>query len=224
MVPYFFPRYLNLDAWPTFEIKDLNLGYNFQTRRGRAFILHIYIPCDKTFHMVPEGLTLKFDLLFENFNLGCYNVFSYSCERRFLLNSRAIYSEVWAIRGLYEKFFLSKSQKLVFHKSAHRRTKKISWKSNSSNSPSGIGLQSRTTSPPPLPDNKNNGDILLWLLKQPLKIKEITKFHYRFQSLSLITVKSGRQVNRVSSKAFCDMDLYRWENNRSSLTCGICII
>ena len=82
MVPYFFPRYLDLDVWPTFEIKDLNLGYNFQTRRGRAFILYIYIPCDKTFHMVPEGLTLtlKFDLLFENLNLGCYNVFSDSCH------------------------------------------------------------------------------------------------------------------------------------------------
>ena len=144
MVPYFFPCYLDLDAWPTFEIKDLNLGYNFQTRRGRAFILHIYIPCDKTFHMVPEGLTLtlKFDLLFENFNLGCYNVFSDSCERRFLLNSKAIYSEVWAIRGLYEKFFLNKSQKLVFHKSARRRTKRLVENRTRPKA-------HRTTSPPP---------------------------------------------------------------------------
>ena len=33
--------------------KNFNLNHNFQTRSDRAFILHMYIPCDKTFHMVP---------------------------------------------------------------------------------------------------------------------------------------------------------------------------
>ena len=33
-------------------LKNFNLGHNFQTRRGRAFILHMCIPCDETFHMV----------------------------------------------------------------------------------------------------------------------------------------------------------------------------
>ena len=34
-------------------LKNFNLSYNFLTRRDRALILHMYIPCDKTFHMVP---------------------------------------------------------------------------------------------------------------------------------------------------------------------------
>ena len=33
--------------------KNFNLGHNFLTKRDRAFILHMCIPCDKTFHMVP---------------------------------------------------------------------------------------------------------------------------------------------------------------------------
>ena len=32
--------------------QNFNLGHNFQTRRGRALILHMCIPCGKTFHMV----------------------------------------------------------------------------------------------------------------------------------------------------------------------------
>ena len=55
--------------------KNFNLGHNFQTRSDRPSILHMCIPCDKTFHVVPyffflETLTLKFDLLLKNFNLG----------------------------------------------------------------------------------------------------------------------------------------------------------
>ena len=38
-------------------LKNFNLGYNFLTRSDRAFILHMCIPCDKTFHMVPYFLT-----------------------------------------------------------------------------------------------------------------------------------------------------------------------
>ena len=39
----------------TFDLllKKFNLGHNFQTRRDRAFLLHMCIPCEKTFHMVP---------------------------------------------------------------------------------------------------------------------------------------------------------------------------
>ena len=49
-------------------LKNFNLGHSFLTRRGRAFIFHMYIPCDKTFPWVQNffylvTLTLKFDLL-----------------------------------------------------------------------------------------------------------------------------------------------------------------
>ena len=55
-------------------LKNFNLGHNFLTRRDRAFILHMCIPCDKInlshgtiiFDLVT--LTLKFDLLLKNFN------------------------------------------------------------------------------------------------------------------------------------------------------------
>ena len=48
----FWPSNLDLEVWPTFE-KLNNLGHNFKTRCDRAFILHMCIPCDKTFHTVP---------------------------------------------------------------------------------------------------------------------------------------------------------------------------
>ena len=35
----------------------LNIGYNFWTKRDKAFILHMCIPCDKTFLSVPKILT-----------------------------------------------------------------------------------------------------------------------------------------------------------------------
>ena len=38
-------------------LKNFNLGYSFLTRRGRAFIFHMYIPYDKTFPSVPKFLT-----------------------------------------------------------------------------------------------------------------------------------------------------------------------
>ena len=34
-------------------LNNFNLGHNFQTRSVRAFILHMCIPCVRTFHMVP---------------------------------------------------------------------------------------------------------------------------------------------------------------------------
>ena len=37
--------------------KNVNLGYSFLTRRGRASILQMYIPCDMTFPGVPTILT-----------------------------------------------------------------------------------------------------------------------------------------------------------------------
>ena len=54
--------------------KKFNLGHIFQTRNKRAFILHMCIPCDTTFHMVPlffklVTLTLNFDQLLNNFHL-----------------------------------------------------------------------------------------------------------------------------------------------------------
>ena len=61
-------------------LKNFNLGHNFRTRRDKAFILHVCIPCDKTFHMHGTiifdlvTLTLKFDLLLKNFNHGFYLV------------------------------------------------------------------------------------------------------------------------------------------------------
>ena len=36
----------------------LNLGYNFSTNRDMALILHMLVPCDKTFLSVPKNLTL----------------------------------------------------------------------------------------------------------------------------------------------------------------------
>ena len=33
--------------------KNFNLGHNFQTIEDIAFIYHMCIPCDKTFHTVP---------------------------------------------------------------------------------------------------------------------------------------------------------------------------
>ena len=34
-------------------LKNFNIGYNVNTIRGRAFIFHMCIPNDKTFHMIP---------------------------------------------------------------------------------------------------------------------------------------------------------------------------
>ena len=38
-----------LVAWT----KNFNIGHNSKSLRGRAFIFHMCIPYDKTFHMVP---------------------------------------------------------------------------------------------------------------------------------------------------------------------------
>ena len=43
-------------------LKNFNLGHSFLTRRGRAFIFHMYIPCDKAFPWVPKFLTQHLDL------------------------------------------------------------------------------------------------------------------------------------------------------------------
>ena len=52
--------------------QNFNLGNSFLTKRGRAFIFHICIPCSKIFNAVPSNmifdvvtLTLKFDLLYK---------------------------------------------------------------------------------------------------------------------------------------------------------------
>ena len=41
-----------------FEVwKKINLDHNFWTKSDRALILHIFIPCDKTFLLIPIFLT-----------------------------------------------------------------------------------------------------------------------------------------------------------------------
>ena len=46
-------------------------GHNFGTNRDRPFPFHIYTSCDKTFSIVDlVTLTLKLDILLNNFNLG----------------------------------------------------------------------------------------------------------------------------------------------------------
>ena len=40
-------------------LKNFNLGHNFLTRRDRTFTLHLCIPCDKAFNMVPSFLTSR---------------------------------------------------------------------------------------------------------------------------------------------------------------------
>ena len=51
----FRPCDLDLDVWPIFK-KNFNLGHSFLIRRVRTFILHMYIPCDKTFPSVLQFL------------------------------------------------------------------------------------------------------------------------------------------------------------------------
>ena len=51
----FLPSNFDLEVWPT--LKNFNLGHSFLTRRGRDFILHMCIPCSKTFNAVPWFLT-----------------------------------------------------------------------------------------------------------------------------------------------------------------------
>ena len=54
--------------------KNFNLGHNLWTTRDRTFILHMYsLWQDLSHHTIIfylVTLTLKFDLLFKNFNLG----------------------------------------------------------------------------------------------------------------------------------------------------------
>ena len=38
-------------------LKKINLDYNFWTKGDRALILHISIPCDKAFMLIPVFLT-----------------------------------------------------------------------------------------------------------------------------------------------------------------------
>ena len=51
----FWPSDLDLEVWPTFQ--NFNLGHNFWNVRDYAFIFHMCIPCDKTFHTIPLFLT-----------------------------------------------------------------------------------------------------------------------------------------------------------------------
>ena len=53
---HFLPCDLDLGVWPIF--KNFNLGYNFWMVGDRAFIFHMYIPCDKTFLLIPTFFTV----------------------------------------------------------------------------------------------------------------------------------------------------------------------
>ena len=51
---------ITLSVCPSIRLSvqsKLNLGYNFWTKRDKAFILHMCVPCDKTFLLVPKILT-----------------------------------------------------------------------------------------------------------------------------------------------------------------------
>ena len=69
-------------------LKNFNLGHNFWTVRDRAFIFHMCIPCDNTFHTTPRDLDLgitytkmllfKFGCLSANF-VVFWQLLSYIC-------------------------------------------------------------------------------------------------------------------------------------------------
>ena len=59
------------------HIENFNLGDNFLTIRGRLFIFHMCIPCDKTFPLMLKLLTLwtwpwHLTTVVKNFNLDHY--------------------------------------------------------------------------------------------------------------------------------------------------------
>ena len=99
------PKILTLWPWPWLLTylclkKKLNLGYNFWTKRDRAFIFHMCIFCAKTFLLETNifnlvTLTLTFDLLLKKRNLD-HNLWTRSdrvlilhtsipCDKTFLL-------------------------------------------------------------------------------------------------------------------------------------------
>ena len=53
---HLWPSDLDLEIWTNF--KNFNLGNSSLTRRGRAVIFYMCIPCSKTFNAVPKFLTL----------------------------------------------------------------------------------------------------------------------------------------------------------------------
>ena len=58
--PIFWEHFFTSWPWPwllTYFWKKLNLDHNFWTKSDRALILHISIPCGKTFLLIPILLT-----------------------------------------------------------------------------------------------------------------------------------------------------------------------
>ena len=79
-------------------LKNFTIGHNVQTRRDRAFILHMCILYDKTFHMVPWNLTFwpwhwGLTHLWKNLNRGCYLMMV--AARRASLSSENSYFDIW---------------------------------------------------------------------------------------------------------------------------------
>ena len=96
--------FFTLWPWPWSFIyfsKKFNLGNNIQTISDRAFILHVCIPCDNTFYH-NLTLTLKFDLLMKNFNLGCYLVMV-AARRASLSSDNSYFENGWSYRHAMQK-------------------------------------------------------------------------------------------------------------------------
>jgi hypothetical protein len=63
----------------------------------RAFIFHMCVPYDKTFLLVPKfvTLTLKFDSLFKNFNIG--HIFWMASDRAFIFHMCVPYEKTFLL-------------------------------------------------------------------------------------------------------------------------------
>ena len=95
-------------------LKNFNIGHNSFVLRGRAFIFGIRVPYDKAYPIVQQctinfehvALTMTFDLLLKNFDIGD-NSFVLR-GRAFILGLRASYGKAnWITRPiqLYYKFW-----------------------------------------------------------------------------------------------------------------------
>ena len=95
----------------TFDLhfENFNLAHNFWTVRGRDFIFHMCIPCDKTFPLVPNLLTawpsVTFDL---HFDLSiCIKFFDFVTMTGFLPTYENLI--------LDHNFFTVKGRAYIFH-------------------------------------------------------------------------------------------------------------
>ena len=103
-----YQNYFTYWPWPWPLIlypESFNLANNFWTIRHRAVIFHMYVPCDKTFPLVPNYLTLTvtFDLYLENFNFA-YNL----CCNTYDFHILHVCCKFWEVLTIYiSKNFLT---------------------------------------------------------------------------------------------------------------------